>query len=107
MIGLRTVGAVDEEPTEDQVPESVNVVRVVIEDVTDVEFYEERVRNGLWGTPLYFAEALRRWPERAAAAVRAVARAAPGGVVISCGRGCDRTGFLALLLLHLCGVSAD
>ncbi len=26
--------------------------------------------------------------------------------MISCGRGCDRTGFLALLLLHLCGVSA-
>lgn len=25
--------------------------------------------------------------------------------MISCGRGCDRTGFLALLLLHLCGVT--
>lgn len=106
VIGLRTVGAVDDEPTDDQVPDDVEFVRVVVEDVTDREFADQPVRNGLWGTPLYFADALRRWPARAAAAVGAVAGAAPGGVVISCGRGCDRTGFLALLLLHLCGVSA-
>ena len=107
VIGLRTVGAVDDEPADDQVPDDVKFLRVVIEDVTDPEFLDQRVRNGLWGTPLYFADALRRWPARAAAAVGAVAGAAPGGVVISCGRGCDRTGSLALLLLHLCGVSAD
>ena len=105
-IGLRTVGAVDDEPADYHVPDDVKFVRVVTEDVTDREFLDERVRNGLWGTPLYFAAALRRWPARAAASVGAVARAAPGGVVISCGRGCDRTGFLALLLLHLCGVLA-
>ena len=57
--------------------------------------------NGLWGTPLYFADALERWPAMAVSAIRAVARARDGGVVISCGRGCDRTGLLALLLLHL------
>lgn len=105
VIGLRTVGAVDDEPADGQVPDDVKFVRVLIEDVTDREFLDQRVRNGLWGTPLYFADALRRWPERAAVAVGAVAGAGPGGVVISCGRGCDRTGFLALLLLHLCGVS--
>lgn len=106
VIGLRTVGSSDDEPSDGQVPDDVKFVRVVIEDVTDREFLDQRVRNGLWGTPLYFADALRRWPARAAGSICAVAGAAPGGVVISCGRGCDRTGFLALLLLHLCGVSA-
>jgi protein tyrosine/serine phosphatase len=36
-----------------------------------------------------------------------VARARPGGVVVACGRGCDRTGLVALLLLALAGVGAD
>jgi protein-tyrosine phosphatase len=106
VVALRTLGAEDDEPDEDRVPAGITLVRVVVEDVTDREFVEHRVVNGLWGTPLYFTDALERWPARAASAVKAVARATTGGVVISCGRGCDRTGLLALLLLHLVGVSA-
>jgi protein tyrosine/serine phosphatase len=107
IVALRTVGAEDDEPDEDLVPAGITLVRVVVEDVTDREFVEHRVTNGLWGTPLYFTDALQRWPARAASAVKAVARAMTGGVVISCGRGCDRTGLLALLLLHLGGVDGD
>lgn len=107
VVGLRTVGADDDEPADDQLPGGLTFTRVAIEDVTDLEFVEQRVTNGLWGTPLYFADALDRWPVMAVAAVRAVASAGPGGVVISCGRGCDRTGLLALLLLHLVGVAAE
>lgn len=107
VVALRTVGAEDQEPEDDHVPGGLAVVRIDVEDVTDREFFEHRVTNGLWGTPLYFTDALGRWPARAASAVKAVARAAPGGVVISCGRGCDRTGLLALLLLHLVGVGAE
>lgn len=107
VVGLRTVGAEDHEPAEGQLPEGLTFIRVMIEDVTDLDFVEHRVANGLWGTPLYFADAIERWPAMAVSAVRAVAGARPGGVVISCGRGCDRTGLLALLLLHLVGVGAD
>src|SRR4051794_19150319 len=91
VVGQRTVGAEDDEPPADLLPSGVTFTRVMVEDITDRDFFDRRVANGLWGTPLYFAEALERWPTMAATAVRTVARAQPGGVVISCGRGCDRT----------------
>jgi hypothetical protein len=61
----------------------------------------------LWCTPLYYHDALSRWPERHAAAIAAVARARPGGVLVHCGRGHDRTGIITLLLLALAGVAPD
>jgi protein tyrosine/serine phosphatase len=60
--------------------------------------------TGLWSTPLYYRDALQRWPERHAAVVSAAARAQPGGVLFHCIRGNDRTGIVALLLLALVGV---
>ena len=47
---------------------------------------------------------LERFRANAAEAVRAVATAPPGGVVIHCAGGKDRTGLLAAFLLHLAGV---
>jgi len=47
---------------------------------------------------------LERFKDNVAAAVRAVARAPAGGVVIHCVGGKDRTGLLAAFLLHLAGV---
>jgi protein-tyrosine phosphatase len=47
---------------------------------------------------------LERFRENVAAAVRAVAIAPAGGVVIHCAGGKDRTGLLAAFLLHLAGV---
>ncbi len=82
----------------------LSVVHVPIEDDTDGEFIE------LWrpfSTPHYYGAALERWPERTVAAVREVARAGPGGVVVHCGRGRDRTGLVAVLLLALAGVHPD
>ena len=105
VVALRTIGTADDEPAE--IPNEVEFVRVDLEDSTDIEFRRRWVDNGLWGTPLHFTDALARWPERAAAAMRAVARARPGGVLVACGRGCDRTGFVTMLLLHLVGVPVD
>jgi protein-tyrosine phosphatase len=59
------------------------------------------------GTPLYYRPFLERKIDRCVAAVRAVARAAPGGVVVHCGIGRDRTGLVSLLLLTLAGVTVD
>jgi protein-tyrosine phosphatase len=47
---------------------------------------------------------LERFRDNVAAAVRAVAQAPEGGVVIHCVGGKDRTGLLAAFLLHLAGV---
>ena len=85
----------------------ITLVQAPIEDFTDREFLEKWVVTELWGTPLYFADALRRWPKRHAAVVSAVARAQPGGVLFHCIRGYDRTGIIAFLLLALAGVTPE
>jgi hypothetical protein len=82
-------------------------VQAEIEDITDTEFVQKWVNSNLWGTPLYYKDALRRWPERHAAVISAIARARPGGVLFHCIRGHDRTGIIALLLLALVGVTPD
>jgi len=107
VIALRTGGTTDDEPDPADVPAGVAVERVVVEDLSDAGFVESCVDTGRWRSPLYFSTMLEHWPERCARAVSAVARSRPGGVVISCGRGCDRTGLVAFLLLSLVGVAPD
>ena len=82
-------------------------VKIAIEDITDMEFLRKWATTDLWATPLYYRDALRRWPEWHAAVISAIARARPGGVLFHCKRGHDRTGIIALLLLALVGVSPD
>lgn len=105
IVALRTLGTDDNEPEDLLIPADVSIQRIFIEDLGDPRFVELCVKTDLWRTPLYFQDMLERWPDRCAAAVSAVAQAGPGGVVISCGRGCDRTGLVTLLLLALVGVS--
>ena len=85
----------------------LETVRVEIEDVTDKEFVQQWASTELWSTPLYYQDALRRWPERHAAVISAIARVRPGGVLFHCIRGHDRTGIITLLLLTLAGVTPD
>ncbi len=82
-------------------------VPVAIEDITDREFVRQWASTDLWSTPFYYQDALRRWPERQAAAISAIARAQPGGVLFHCIRGHDRTGIIALLLLALVGATPE
>ncbi|SDH01378.1 tyrosine-protein phosphatase [Nonomuraea jiangxiensis] len=57
------------------------------------------------GTPLYLGPFLERRPDRCAAALRVIAEAPPGGVLVHCVAGRDRTGLVSLLLLALAGVA--
>lgn len=82
------------------------VLRLAIEDATDQEFMKKWAETGLWGTPLYFAEALRKWPLLYGAAINAAAEA-EGAVLLHCGRGHDRTGILTLLLLAIAGATPE
>ena len=50
---------------------------------------------------------LERFRSNVAAAVRAVANAPDGGIVIHCVGGKDRTGLLSAFLLHLAGVDSE
>jgi hypothetical protein len=107
IISLRTHGMVEDVPDAAPRPADLATVPVAIEDITDAGFVQQWVMNELWGTPLYYLDALKRWPERHAAAISAVARAQPGGVLFHCVRGVDRTGIIAILLLALAGVTPE
>ncbi len=107
VVTLRTEGTVDEEPEPTMVPPGIVIERVLIEDANDVAFRNMCIDTQRWLTPLYFGDMVRHWPERCVAVAQAVARAAPGGIVISCGVGRDRTGLVTFLLLALAGVRPD
>jgi protein-tyrosine phosphatase len=80
-------------------------VRLPLEDLADSDFWEQWWRHV--DTPDYYGAALGRWPNRFAAVVAAVARARPGGVLIHCAVGRDRTGLVTALLLALVGVAPE
>jgi protein-tyrosine phosphatase len=108
IISLRTHGLVETDylDTTSRLADITNIA-IAIEDFTDSEFIKQWVDTGLWSTPLYYSDALKRWPERHIAVIRAIAQAQSGGVLFHCKRGHDRTGIIALLLLGLAGVSPE
>lgn len=85
-------------------PTWLSTVAVDHDDLEDTAFWGDFWANGLVGTPLYYGPHLDRKPDRTGAALRAMARAAPGGVLFHCAGGRDRTGIVALALLSLADV---
>jgi protein-tyrosine phosphatase len=88
-------------------PPGVVTVNVAIDDVDDTAFWERCWADELDGSPLFYEPFLRAKPERCVAALKTIARAAPGGVAFHCGRGRDRAGLVAVMLLALAGASPE
>jgi protein-tyrosine phosphatase len=88
-------------------PPDVSTRHVALDDIADAELWEQIWAEELDGSPLYYRLFMDRKPERCAAAVRAVARARPGGVLVHCSSGRDRTGLITMLLLAVAGVAPD
>ena len=107
ILTLRTHGMTEPELDFTSPYPDIATVQVEIEDLTDMEFLENWAKTELWSTPLYYPDALQRWPKRHAAALSAIAQAGPGGVLFHCVRGHDRTGIISLLLLALAGVQRE
>jgi protein-tyrosine phosphatase len=107
IISLRTAGVDEDTPDTAPRPADLTTLQVAVEDLSDAVFVQRWVDTNLWGTPIYYRDALERWPQRHAAAIAAIAQARPGGVLFHCRRGYDRTGIIALLLLALVGVAPD
>ncbi|MFW6691199.1 tyrosine-protein phosphatase [Streptomyces sp. MAR4 CNX-425] len=106
--GVRTVvdlrNAVDHRPRLPR-PDGIGLVRVPVDELAgNVRWWREW--GHLEGTPLTWAAYLEHVPKVAALVVREVAAAPPGGVVVHCAAGRDRTGFAAFVLLALAGVGA-
>jgi protein-tyrosine phosphatase len=106
IITLYTDGHTEPELDLTEVPAGIEVKRVAIEDLGDEEFLHKWASSWLWSTPLYYQDALQKWPQRHAEVIRLFAQAQPGGVLFHCVRGHDRTGIITLLFLSLVGVSA-
>ncbi|MFH9354458.1 tyrosine-protein phosphatase [Kitasatospora sp. NPDC017646] len=83
-------------------PEDVELVRVPLDELAGPAWWDAHGR--LDGTPLAFRPYLEHCPQAAAALVTTIADTRPGGLVVHCGAGRDRTGLAALLLLALAGV---
>jgi len=86
-------------------PPDVTAVHVPLDASEDREFWDVWESGPQFATPLYYRPHLDRFPERSVAALRAIARAGPGGVAVHCVGGRDRTGQVALLALALAGVA--
>jgi len=84
----------------------VSAARVWIEDAGDAEFQRLWVDTGLFGTPLYYLDALVRWPDQHARVLAALAES-PEGALFHCREGFDRTGLIAMLVLDAAGVEPD
>ncbi|MGW1678656.1 tyrosine-protein phosphatase [Saccharopolyspora sp. NPDC002376] len=108
--GVRTVVDLTDEGEEraDLAPRPAGLtnLKIPLDPVHDTEFWDYWGK-GLQGTPLYLRPFLDRFPERTAKVVKSIAHAEPGGVIVHCAAGRDRTGIIALVLLAFAGVAAD
>jgi protein-tyrosine phosphatase len=105
--GIRTIVDLrnDDERTTYSAAAGLDTVHVPLDDLGDTEFWRRIWDDDLDGTPRYYRPFLEHKAERCAAAVAAVADARPGGVLVHCTIGRDRTGLVSLLLLALVGVA--
>jgi protein-tyrosine phosphatase len=89
-------------------PAGLQTLHFPLEDQSDAEFWDRwGASTGLYATPLYYRPFLERFPQRCVSVVRAIALARPGGVVVHCRVGRDRTGLIAMLVLAAAGVGAE
>jgi protein-tyrosine phosphatase len=109
--GIRTVIDLmnpDElEPDRDPRPADIVTVRVPLDNTHDRGFWDPMVESGHWGTALYSQPFRDRFAGTVATAIAAIATAGPGGVLVHCGRGQDRAGMIAMVVLALAGVDVD
>jgi protein tyrosine/serine phosphatase len=109
--GIRTIVDLrnDDELTPDLVPRPADLttLHLPLDAIEVQDFWKDWMADWRFGTPSYYASHLQRFPERTARVVGAVAGARPGGVLVHCGIGRDRTGMIAMVLLALVGVEPD
>jgi protein-tyrosine phosphatase len=105
VVDLRDPSEIKEEGTISRDALDGDVVNVPVIDFSDRPFWE--AWSGKYDPAGFYRDALRRWPDRFAAAIVAVARARPGGVLVHCQAGRDRTGLVCALMLSLVGVAPE
>jgi protein-tyrosine phosphatase len=88
-------------------PDGLTTLELPLDGIEDRQFWDRWSAGPEFGTPLYYRPHLDRFPQRSGRVIAAIARAEPGGVLIHCGIGRDRTGLITLLALSLVGVAPE
>jgi protein-tyrosine phosphatase len=73
----------------------------------DPEFWDDWMHGPQFGTPLYYAPFVERFPERLEQVLDAIEHAPPGGVLFHCAGGRDRTGLVAIAVLAAARVEPE
>jgi len=94
----------EERTSANAAPSGIHVLSLPLEMVDDPEYSTTWAHD--WATPDFYAWARDRWPELWTAALNAIADA-PGGVLVHCAGGRDRTGIVAAVLLETAGVERE
>ena len=106
VIDLRNAAEIGRRDTDPVLPPSaargIGFLNLPTQEPDDPDF--TALTGPYMSSPRFYPENLRRWPEKFAAIAAAVADAPPGGVVIHCSAGRDRTGLVTALLLGVAGV---
>jgi protein tyrosine/serine phosphatase len=109
--GVRTIIDLrnDDEREPDRAPRpgDLTTLELPLDAIDESEFWEDWYSGPQFATPLYYGPHLERFPERSARVLAAIANAPPGGVLVHCVGGRDRTGQIVMLALALAGVGAD
>ena len=84
--------------------DGIRIVHAPIEDVEHPAYFGRW--NGDWATPDFFAWGRGTWPDLWTSAFAAIADA-PGGVLLHCASGRDRTGMMTAALLETAGVERE
>ena len=105
--GVRTIVDLRNDDERAVVPSRLPVVHRPLDGMEHRDFWDHWSTVAGFGTPEYYGPFLDRFPDRIAAAMRAIAEAPPGAVIYHCVRGRDRTGLVTVLLLALARVHAD
>ncbi len=90
-------------------PAGITELTIALDDLSDEEFWNKHGETGDYTscTPLYYTPFLDRFPHRIAEVCTAIAHAEPGGVLLHCAAGRDRTGLVSLVLLALADVEPE
>lgn len=109
VIDLRNSSEIGRRDTDPVVPPSavrgIRFLNLPTQEPDDPDF--TALTGPYMSSPRFYPENLRRWPEKFAAIAAAAADAPPGGVVLHCSAGRDRTGLVTALLLDLAGVAPE
>jgi protein-tyrosine phosphatase len=113
--GVRTIIDLREEDELSAAPgngayarDGVETLHIPLDRIADdPEFWDDWMHGPQFGTPLYYAPFVERFPERIEQVLDAIEQAQPGGVLFHCVGGRDRTGLVAIAALTVAGVASE